>query len=361
MKLAAKDRKILIIGTGVVLALLSLAAFIQPEDDLEEDHPSSYSVKSGGAKATYLLLQELGYKVDRWTQPPQELPNVADGTLLMLTSPEWVRDSSPTKEAIRKFLAAGGTVLATGYSSGWLIPDSGAMPAWGNQFKRSWDTYSAVAPTDITRSAPEITMPSRGQWYDLPAGAVPLYGNEKTVVALQYPYGRGRVIWLASAAPISNAGLRIDANVRFLAAVLGSVHPQRIFWWEYAGEAGPSSNYGGPVTWAVTAQLGLLFLFALWSFARRSARSVLPSLCRACRPLNLWKHSPGCIEDVARVRPSWPLPTASSVPPRIASSGPRRRQNLPLLPAPSRSVPAETKPRFSARSRNSNPRCISRI
>jgi hypothetical protein len=260
MKLAAKDRKLLIIGSTVVLALLSLAAFIQPEDDLEEDHPSSYSVKSGGAKATYMLQQELGYKVDRWTQPPQELPNVADGTLLMLTSPEWVRDSSPTKEAIRKFLAAGGTVLATGYSSGWLIPDSGAMPAWGNQFKRSWDTYSAVAPTDITRSAPQITMPSRGQWYDLPAGAVPL----------QYPYGKGRVIWLASAAPISNAGLRIDANVRFLAAVLGSVHPQRIFWWEYAGEAGPSSNYGGPVTWAVTAQLGLLFLFALWSFARRS-------------------------------------------------------------------------------------------
>lgn len=270
MKLVAKDRKILIIGSVLILALLSLAAFIQPEEDLEEGHPSSYSVKSGGAKATYMLLQELGYKVDRWTQPPQDLPNAADGTLLMLTSPEWVRDSSRSKEALRKFLGSGGTVLATGYSSGWLIPDSGAMPAWGNQFKKSWDTYSAVAPTDITRAAPEITMPSRGQWYELPAGAVPLYGNKETMVALQYPYGKGKVIWIASAAPISNAGLKIDANVRFLTAVLGSVRPQRILWWEYAGEAEPSATYGGPVTWAFTAQLSLLFFFALWTYARRS-------------------------------------------------------------------------------------------
>ena len=280
MKLAPKDRKILIIGGVAILALFSVAAFIQPEDDLEEAHPSSYSAKSGGAKATYLLLQELGYKVDRWTRDPKELADSAEGSLLMLTSPEWLSDRESSKDAVRKFLANGGTVFATGYSSGWLLPDSGAMPSWGSQFRKSWDTYPAAAPSDITRSAPEITMPPRGQWYELPPGAVPLYGKDKTVVAVQYPYGKGKVIWIASAAPISNAGLKIEANVRFLAAMLAAVHAQRVFWWEYEGEAGPRSNYGGPVTWAVTAQLSLLFLFSLWSFARRSGPirpAVVPS------------------------------------------------------------------------------------
>jgi hypothetical protein len=190
--------------------------------------------------------------------------------LLILASPEFPGTTSERKDGVKKFLDSGGTVLASGYTSSVFLPVDDAMPSWEGQFKKSWETFSAQAPNEITRAAPELVMSSRGSWYDLPAGGIPLYGKDRSVVALEYPSGKGRVIWLASSSPLSNAGLKVEANVKFLAAVLASVKPQKILWYEYAPSGRSSFHFGGPATVAIAAQSALLFMFALWSFARRS-------------------------------------------------------------------------------------------
>jgi hypothetical protein len=269
IRLDPADRKIFFTAAAMILVLLAVAAFLKPEEELEDDHPSTYSAKSGGTKATYLLLQALGYRVERWTQPISVIEAPTEPTLLVLTGSE---ESAITdgKQAVAKFLQAGGTVLAAGFDTGSFLPSDGAMPSWGAGLKKSWDTYGSQAPSAITRVAPEIVMPRRGNWYELPAGGIPLYGKDREVVALEYPYGKGRVIWLASPAPLSNAGLKVNANVRFLSAVLTSVNPQRILWDEYSRESSAAFQFGSPATLALAGQFLLIFMFVLWTYGRRS-------------------------------------------------------------------------------------------
>ena len=86
--LSRNDRKILIIG-GVVLALLIAAGtlFSSPEEDYSP-YPSSYTTGANGGKAAYLLLQESGYAIERWEQPPDNLPSPdLASTVLLLAEP----------------------------------------------------------------------------------------------------------------------------------------------------------------------------------------------------------------------------------------------------------------------------------
>src|SRR5579864_2182064 len=45
--------------------------------------PSSYSPSWDGAKGAFLLLQNLGYNVSRWEQPPTQLPQAANEVLIL--------------------------------------------------------------------------------------------------------------------------------------------------------------------------------------------------------------------------------------------------------------------------------------
>ena len=65
--LASGDRKILLIA-GAVLFVLTLGLAFLGRDPAGQGMqiPSTYSAQPGGARAAYLLLQELHYKVSRW-------------------------------------------------------------------------------------------------------------------------------------------------------------------------------------------------------------------------------------------------------------------------------------------------------
>src|SRR5579883_2786822 len=115
------DRRILI-GAGVVVFLLCLAAAIlEKPDEKESAVPSTYSTDSAGAKASYLLLGELGYHVSRWERAPVNLPP-GEGYVLILAGPEWNEDITQSSQAIEHFLATGGRVLITGYNASYLVP-----------------------------------------------------------------------------------------------------------------------------------------------------------------------------------------------------------------------------------------------
>src|SRR5258708_30919782 len=82
------DRKLLLIGGAILLVLtagLALVGINPAEQGM--GIPSSYSAGSSGARAAYLLLQDLHYKVSRWERSPTELPDKPDVVVLILASP----------------------------------------------------------------------------------------------------------------------------------------------------------------------------------------------------------------------------------------------------------------------------------
>src|ERR1700761_8266268 len=86
MKIDPSDRRLLI-GAGVFVLLIIVALAVLPQDEAESEIPSTYSAQSHGAKAAFLLLQESGYKVERWEQSPTALPADPRNTVLVLASP----------------------------------------------------------------------------------------------------------------------------------------------------------------------------------------------------------------------------------------------------------------------------------
>src|SRR6266566_4263338 len=84
----ASDRKLLVIGGAILFLLTAGLAFvgIDPQEP-GISIPSTYSSASGGARAAYLLLQDLHYKVSRWERSPTELPGKPDEVVLILAEP----------------------------------------------------------------------------------------------------------------------------------------------------------------------------------------------------------------------------------------------------------------------------------
>src|SRR5437667_11761519 len=131
------DRKLLLIAAAILFVLTAGFAFvgIGPEGQ-GMSVPSTYSAGSGGARAAYLLLQELHYKVSRWERSPTELPIDEGEAVLILADPL----ESPTKEerqALKDFVEEGGQVLFTGGRSTAFCQDAKR----GREFsRREWNT-----------------------------------------------------------------------------------------------------------------------------------------------------------------------------------------------------------------------------
>jgi hypothetical protein len=123
LKTMSDDRKVLLVAAAVLVLLLVVVAIFAPSEQQEIGYPSSYSSESKGAKAAYLLLSEGGYNVARWLRPPQELPQ-GPGTVLILAE-SWTAEKEE-KEALQKFLAQGGRVVAVGLRAAMLLPENDA-------------------------------------------------------------------------------------------------------------------------------------------------------------------------------------------------------------------------------------------
>src|SRR5580658_8030498 len=108
------DRKILLIA-GVVLFVLTVGVAILGSDPASQgvEVPSTYSAGPGGARAAYLLLQELHYKVSRWERSPTELPSDPENSVLILADP-WERPTQEERKALQSFVEDGGQVIFTG-------------------------------------------------------------------------------------------------------------------------------------------------------------------------------------------------------------------------------------------------------
>jgi len=147
------DRKLLLIA-GAILFLLTLGLAFVGADPQEQGMsiPSSYSAASGGARAAYLLLQDLHYHVARWERSPTELPDDPDDVVLIVADP-LETPSREEREALQDFVQEGGQVLFTGPRIETFFPEAKVTAGFPTL---EWKTFSADFPSNYTVGAPKI-------------------------------------------------------------------------------------------------------------------------------------------------------------------------------------------------------------
>lgn len=265
LKLNPKDRKLLL-GGAIVFVLMVTAALFFGGETQNIEVPTTYSTGSGGAKAAYLLLEQSGYNVQRWERPMAELPDQSEKVLIIAEPSE-----APTRagrEGLEKFLSNGGHVVAAGMFAGIFLPEGGSVP--DPIAGMTWKKISARVPSAITRAAPEITLSPEAFWISKKM-AVPLYGDGDKVMVVRYTYGKGEVLWWASATPLTNAGLKEPGNMEFFLACLGG-RDKQILWDEYIHgyrQTLAASVAHSQVKWLLM-QLLIVSVAVLLTFSRRS-------------------------------------------------------------------------------------------
>jgi hypothetical protein len=281
------DRKFLLTAGGLLAALTVVALLSgSASGGKSSGFASSYSTASDGGKAAYTLLNELGYRLERWNQPPQDLP-LGPGTVLILADPV-VPASSDERSALVSFVRQGGRVLVTGPEGGKLVgaTDINDAPRMGE-----WTRFRPEVPSEITRDAPEVSMNGSTRWSKLPADALRCYGDDNGAAVVELRIGKGALVWWADSSPLTNYGLTRDSN---LALFLNAVGPQRlagklkssgadtvdppqtaparVLWDEYfhGDRAGLWSYLGAtPAPWFLV-QLGVVLAAAILTYSRRS-------------------------------------------------------------------------------------------
>jgi hypothetical protein len=274
IQLSAGDRKLILIAGAVFVLLVATALILAKGPDSTDEIPTTYSVASGGAKAAYLLLKASGYTMERWEQSPSELPE-AVGITLILAEPS---DAPKTEERnrLRQFVENGGHIIAAGPFVGFFLPENGivADPLSG----MTWKKLTALSPSSITHAASQITLAPQAYWKP-ESFALPLYGDGDKQMVVKYKFGKGEVIWWASATPLTNAGLKEPGNLEFFLACIGSESQTRILWDEYFHgyrRSLTASMQNSPVKW-IFLQLALFTLAILLTYSRRSGPISLPA------------------------------------------------------------------------------------
>ncbi len=263
------DRKILTIA-GVAFLLLVLLGFLfAPAGHTDSHSASSYSTTSEGAKAAYLLLQQLGYHVERWQHPPTSL-TPAKHTVLIIADPE-VMPNEKQRASLEQFVSGGGRIIATGIFGARFMPEDSSEY---NPLPSNPQTeFNALAPSAITRAAPKITLAPVAKWSQ--TSGISVYGDEDQTVVTRYPHGEGDAIWMASATPFTNAGIKQPNNLEFLLAAIGDKQQTRVLFDEYV------HGFGERETSEKSHPLAVLLPWSLW-------KHWAASISRPMRPRSPW-------------------------------------------------------------------------
>ena len=267
MKIEKSDRRLLTWAALILLPLIVALALLS-QDEEESSVPSTYSAQTHGAKAAYLLLENLGYNVERWQQSPTELPSDPAHTVLVLAGPH--RPPLPDeKNALQLYLSRGGKVLITGANPWMYLPgadvDSEPLPA------PEWREYKPQLLTPLT-SGGVIQMSPVAYWKDSSTASLVHYSDEGRPIVISYKLGNGEVIWWGASTPLTNAAIARSGNLALLLNSLGRPGDVHIFWDEYFhGYANSFSSYLAekPMLFGMLQCL-LVFLALLFTFSRRN-------------------------------------------------------------------------------------------
>jgi hypothetical protein len=267
MKMAKSDRRLLAWAALFLLPVIVALAFLSQEEE-ESTVPSSYSAQTRGAKAAYLLLEDLGYQVERWQRPPAELPLDPAHTVLVLAGPfRW--PSPEEKNALQLYLSRGGRVLITSQNPWMYLPqaevDYEPLPA------PNWRDYQPQLLTPLTRGG-AIQMSPGAYWKDSSTAYLVHYADEGRPIVVSYKLGKGEVVWWGASTPLTNAAITRNGNLALLLNSLGQQNEVHVYWDEYFH--GYRSATGGylaerPVIYGVL-QCVMVFAALLFTFSRRN-------------------------------------------------------------------------------------------
>jgi len=261
-----------IAGAGTVL-LTGASFLVAPSDALPRNDGSSYASHPDGARAAYLLLKTLGYRVDRSFEPVAAIRHKPEQTILVLASPS----AAPSKQdvrALRTFVERGGLVLATGPAAAAFLPDvphgtekNGGAPARVARARRQ-DT---ARPGALTAGVESIEMPAATAPLPIDSPYVVMYGTEQAPAVLATRLGKGQAVWWAGAAPLANGGIGRPRHVELLVNTLGTAGRRTVLWDEfYHGHTRSFWSYlaDTPFFFAIL-QLSVIVGIALFTYARR--------------------------------------------------------------------------------------------
>lgn len=296
------DRR-LVIGAFILLVVLVVAsAVIEPQPVAGPD-ASSYSYAPNGAQAAYQLLGTLGYHVERWESPLSDLPLDSAGTVLVLAEPNLRTAGEQDRDQLHRFIERGGRLLATGDDGADALPTLGVTRV--SPLNAVTQTYSAAAPSPLNRGASQISTDAPVSWKSPLQAAVPIYSKGANIVAVDFSVGRGDVIWLASAMPLTNSGIAQSENLNFLLNIFGAPAGTRVLWDEYYhGVRRSLGTYiaGTPIVWALL-QAGLIYLFVIVGYGRRTGPLRKPVVESRTSPLE-FVETLGALYHRAHAAPS---------------------------------------------------------
>ncbi|HET7217144.1 MAG TPA: DUF4350 domain-containing protein [Vicinamibacterales bacterium] len=261
------DLGILVVAAVGTIVLTAAAFVVAPTDSLPRNDGSSFAAHPDGGRAAYLLLQELGYRVERSFEPLASVRYEPERTVLVIANPS-MRPSDQDVRALRGFIERGGIVLVAGSDAPAFLPGTPNRPAGRIARQRK---HSASLPSPLSDGVDQVEMPYAGTPVAGDSPYVPVYGTYAEAAVLTARFEKGRAIWWAGSAPLVNAGISKPGHLELFLNAVGPPAARTIVWDEfYHGHARTAWSYlaATPLPYALLQSAGLVAL-ALMTFARR--------------------------------------------------------------------------------------------
>lgn len=268
LKLDKSDRRLMMWAGLIFVPMIIALAIFSSNEEQDSGVPSTYSAQSSGAKAAYLLLTDLGYHVERWEQPPAELPANPEHTILVLASP-LLAPSREESLSLETYLNRGGRILITGARVSSYLPriETETEPVPEPIPKQ----YSPRIVSSLTRGGP-IRMSPMAYWKRRSPEVMVHYADDDRPIVVSYAAGKGEVIWWAASTPLSNVAIAGAGNVGLLLNSIGDPAETHVLWDEYFhGSRSSMGSYmtAAPVLWSLV-QGGMLALALVLTYSRRN-------------------------------------------------------------------------------------------
>ncbi len=256
----------------LVLCTTVLLVLVHPQEQSDSYIPSTYSTAPHGAKAAYLLLARMGYRVERSEGPLDAVANAADAhTVLILAQPTRAPSQHETA-AVRRVLARGGRVLAAGFRAAAAVPDENLNNQSPPQLVGGICEAEPVGFSTLASGGKVVMRGVRTVWkLDQPSQrAAFVCAGEGVVVT--YPVDKGTVVWWASASPLENQDIAAPGSLDLLLNSLQLQQGDRVVWDESLHAQPPAAwnPLRDRVILALIAQLLAVGLLLVLSRGRRS-------------------------------------------------------------------------------------------
>ncbi|HEY3988978.1 MAG TPA: DUF4350 domain-containing protein [Acidobacteriaceae bacterium] len=278
-----RDRRLLLITAVLVVCTTVLLVLVHPEEQQDNYIPSTYSTAPHGAKAAYLLLARLGYRVERAEGPLDSVAGSADAhTVLILAEPTRA-SSQQERDAVRRVLAHGGRVLAAGFLAAAAIPDENLDDQSPPQLIGGICQAEPVSFSPLAAGGKVVMREVRVTWkLDRPSQRAAFQCAGEGVV-VSYPVEKGTVVWWASTSPLENQNIAARGSLELLLNSLQLQHGDRVVWDESL-HAAPVAGWNPLQDRIVLALLAQLLLAGVLLVLARGRRSgplrPLPAVAR---------------------------------------------------------------------------------